>query len=327
MISTKALARSLRERADLVEQAVVADLTPVRSVEIDGHVISMAAGPSDELVIVSSPVPWTYRPTEEARHLMDSSWPATAHVISPDSEMVIPTPGLRSPHRHVQPLPDGQWIVVGLRTHPRGVDPEPNAFVLSDRGEIEHAFVIGDCVDAMKTTADGQIWVGYGDEGVFGDSHFGEESGLARWNALGEREWSFGQHADEQIKWGWVSAINVCERDIWVGGRVCVDHDDKISVRQGRPTRPTYSWISAVDGQWTALVGSSVRRNQDLIFLNHPDVDPNVLEKPILVKPPGRSLMPTDALVDVHGGTIHYLVDQAWFSIDIPTLVSARAGT
>lgn len=326
MVSAKAVARSLRERADFVEQAVVADLTPIRAVEIEDHVISMAAGPSDELVVLSSPVPWAYRPSVEARLLMESGWPATAHVITLNDVRVLPTPDLRLPHRHVQPLPDGRWIVVAPRTYPRGADPEPNAFVMNDGGTIEHAFVIGDCVDAMKTTAAGQIWVGYGDEGVFGNNHFGEESGLARWNSLGEREWAFTQPDGEQIKWDWVSAINVCDGDIWVGGRVCVGQDDNVSARPGRSTRPYYSVFSAVDGQWTALVGSGGWRNQDLIFLNHPEMAPDALEGPILVKPPGHGLLPTDALVDVRGDTIHYLVDNAWFSIDVPTLVTARTG-
>ena len=69
----------------------------------------------------------------------------------------------------VQPLPNGEVLLVGARCHYRKGDPEQNAIVCSPEGEIVRSFVLGDGINDVQTTSDGMIWVSYFDEGVFGN--------------------------------------------------------------------------------------------------------------------------------------------------------------
>jgi hypothetical protein len=60
---------------------------------------------------------------------------------------------------HVQPMGDG-WLVAEARG---GL-----ARVFDSRGNLDRKLDLGDAIEHVNTTPDGDIWVGYFDEGVFG---------------------------------------------------------------------------------------------------------------------------------------------------------------
>src|SRR5260370_20638010 len=68
----------------------------------------------------------------------------------------------------VQPFPGG-FLLAGARCHWRPAGPEENAMLVDWKGMVERTFTIGDGVQDVRTAPEGDLWVSYFDEGVFGN--------------------------------------------------------------------------------------------------------------------------------------------------------------
>ena len=96
----------------------------------------------------------------------------------------------------VQPMPGGDVLLATARS---STDREfLNARIYSPSGELKIAAHIGDGIAHLQTTTRGEVWVGYFDEGVFGDlgrNGRGTKpiaaSGLVRFNSRLEPVWEF----------------------------------------------------------------------------------------------------------------------------------------
>jgi hypothetical protein len=104
----------------------------------------------------------------------------------------------------VHALPDGQLLVVGARAALRDGVADHNALVFDAENRLSHSGCIGDGVKTVSTTAKGAIWVGYFDEGVFGNRGWGGRgaapigaAGLNRFSSDLALRWS--HHPDEII--------------------------------------------------------------------------------------------------------------------------------
>jgi hypothetical protein len=73
---------------------------------------------------------------------------------------------------HIQPLPEG-ILVVGSRCEWTPEHIEPNAFVYGRDGALLRHGIVGDGIGHVAATTSGNIWVGYFDEGVFGNFGWG----------------------------------------------------------------------------------------------------------------------------------------------------------
>lgn len=71
---------------------------------------------------------------------------------------------LETPHPLIDRFTDGRWLVVGSRT--RG---EPNARVLAPDGALLARFMLGDAIEHIAIDSADRIWVGWFDEGIFGE--------------------------------------------------------------------------------------------------------------------------------------------------------------
>jgi len=94
----------------------------------------------------------------------------------------------------VQPLPNGEILLVGARCHYRQGNPEENAAVFNRTGEIVRRFVLGDEINSVQTTSPGSVWVSYFDEGVFGNYGWDKPmgaAGLVCFEATGRVVWEF----------------------------------------------------------------------------------------------------------------------------------------
>lgn len=69
---------------------------------------------------------------------------------------------------------DGRWLVVGSRT-----SKKPNARVIAADGTLLARFMLGDGIEHIAIDGEGTIWVGWFDEGIYGNSD---------WHVVG-REW------------------------------------------------------------------------------------------------------------------------------------------
>lgn len=86
---------------------------------------------------------------------------------------------------HIQRL-NNNWLLVNGRAEDQKVQ---NATIFDDYGTSIISFHLGDGIENLQVSESGDIWVGYFDEGVYGDTVGG--SGLNCFNSNGERVFDF----------------------------------------------------------------------------------------------------------------------------------------
>jgi hypothetical protein len=108
-------------------------------------------------------VPSTAPPVALATYTGTDIIPATvAHVLT-----------LPVAYPHVDVLADGSFLVVGARCRWTEPSPELNALAIDQNGRILRRGCLGDGIKHLQVAADGTIWAGYFDEGVFGNFGWG----------------------------------------------------------------------------------------------------------------------------------------------------------
>lgn len=95
------------------------------------------------------------------------------YVGSTSATSVTVVPALPVAHPHVDVLADGSFLVVGARCRWQPAGPEQNALVIDQEGRIVRRGCLGDGIEHLQVASDGTIWVGYFDEGVFGNFGWG----------------------------------------------------------------------------------------------------------------------------------------------------------
>jgi hypothetical protein len=127
----------------------------------------------------------------------------------------------------IDALPDGGFVVADARSR-RGVD---QVRVFDALGRPVSAFTVGDAIEHLLTDERGDLWVGYFDEGVFGDPL--SAAGVRRWSSTGDPLWRHTPLSDAEF----VSdcyALNVGRRATWVYPYTLFP---LLEVREGRPVR------------------------------------------------------------------------------------------
>jgi hypothetical protein len=110
----------------------------------------------------------------------------------------IPLPKLTATFPKVQIFPDGEVLVVAPRCKRFQDDSyELNATVYDTKGATVRQFLLGDGIEHVQVDRNGNVWVGYFDEGVYGNFGWGHPNGpvgaagLTCFNDRGEKVWSF----------------------------------------------------------------------------------------------------------------------------------------
>ncbi|MFG3252433.1 hypothetical protein [Streptomyces sp. NPDC048172] len=81
---------------------------------------------------------------------------------------------------HAQPLSGGRVLVVGARcAYSPEEGPERNAEIHGADGRLLARGTLGDGIASVRTDTDDGIWVGYFDEGIFGNNGWGSPDGPA----------------------------------------------------------------------------------------------------------------------------------------------------
>jgi len=223
---------------------------------------------------------------------------------------------------HVQPLPNGEILLVGARCYFRDGDPEKNAMVYSREGKLLRQFVLGDGINDVQTTSDGKIWVSYFDEGVFGNFGWKEPlgaSGLICFDANGVVEWKFTPPEGFDFICD-CYALNVAKDAVWA----CYYTDFPLvridAIRQVRGWNNNVGGANALvtDGKKVLLWGGYGDKAMRCVVQS---MSENTLAKKYevtLCLPDGSGLVGTT--VFGRDLTLHAFVADRWFSLDLNQL-------
>src|SRR5215510_5239180 len=130
----------------------------------------------------------------------DKEYAAILSVSGASRSEEIALAGLTATFPQIEMLPNGEILVVAPRCE-RFQDGghELNAQVYDRTGTLRREFLLGDGIEHVQADARGNIWVGYFDEGVYGNFGWGGAegptplgaAGLSCFSAEGERLWDF----------------------------------------------------------------------------------------------------------------------------------------
>lgn len=223
-------------------------------------------------------------------------------------------------------LPDGNIIVVDARCVP-GPDGAlaDNASVHDAAGEHVRSFHLGDGIETVQCTPSGRVWVGYFDEGVFGNDRWGKllgtrppaSFGVAQFDEWGTFHWAPASPAIADIY-----ALNVHGEVAWA----CPYRDFPIlRMETGR----TVSWSSGVTGP-NALV---VRGDNVALIGGYEPFGSRVVggtlttagfdAGPALrLELPDGSPIPTTARMLGRGSRLVVLTETGWHSLSIDALLA-----
>lgn len=219
-----------------VELELVRDLSPdLRgrrlanpSITHDGAAIALAMPPGP-------PQTHTYAPGETAKlypeHL--GSFSGDVLVWSKETLSEVALTDVPARHPHLQTFQDGRLLLVGARGRDR------TGFVYTTSGDLLRSMALGDAVEHLFVSAEGDIWAGYFDEGVFGNSV--GSSGLVRFTGEGDKLWGFNENAGSGPFIDDCYALNVSRRAVWF----CAYSDWAIVRVEGRTL---HCWRNSASG-------------------------------------------------------------------------------
>ena len=177
------------------------------------HLICATIGPKSELIVLSSDRPYWNATTHTF-----AQGPLTYRLFSFHSEewheelAFGPTDAF---YTFVQPLPDSRWLFVGSRS---GGPGNRNAHVLDRNGNHLYSFNAGDGIEHIQATTAGDVWVGYFDEGIFGEGEL-SHSGLVCLSDTGTPLVRFWEDIAEPNHLPGIDdcyALNVADKEVWV---------------------------------------------------------------------------------------------------------------
>lgn len=95
-------------------------------------------------------------------------------VHTPELAAITPIADLALAHITVQPMPGGKFLVAGARCRWRRDGPDRNGVLYDTDGQVVAEGVLGDGIGHVLATSDGQVWIGYFDEGIYGNYGWGQ---------------------------------------------------------------------------------------------------------------------------------------------------------
>lgn len=235
---------------------------------------------------------------------------------------VTPVPNLPVAHPMVDVLADGTFLVVGARCKWSPEGSELNALAIDQWGRIVRRGCLGDGIQHLQVGSDGMIWVGYSDEGVFGNFGWGGPGptplgagGLAAWSPAFEKVWELdpqeGLIAD-------CESLNVADGVVW-----CCPYTDFPVVRVSQRERTIFASTDVsgptgivVNGDFVALIGT-YRDPSLLVFGTVRDGTFSETRRSNLRMPDGQPVMACP--VTCRGTVAHFVTGQEWFSFELTT--------
>ncbi len=166
-------------------------------------------------------------------------------------------------------LADGRWLIASRRAVPL----ENNACLFAADGTPAGAFAVGDGIEHVRCAADGTIWIGYSDEGVFSESSKGgsrpvSTAGIARFGPDGSLLWRFNDEERRGLSIADCYALALDGNALW-----CCPYTDFPIVRvEGDVVDHWWNDVAgaqalAVDGDHVLLAGGYNDQSNRLVLL------------------------------------------------------------
>lgn len=224
-------------------------------------------------------------------------------------------------HPIVDRMADGRWLVAGSRAH----EGEPNGRIYAADGPMEHEMILGDGIENLLCSADGTIWVGYFDEGVFGgpskDGSWPVSSGgIVQLDATGTPLWSFNEQAHENQVIADAYAMTLSGTDLWA----CYYTDFPIvRISGGKPV----FWSNSVAGARAiavkddiVMLGGGYGDDADRVALVQLDGETSTELGSLRYAPGARGAA---GLLRGRGSVLHIVSDGVWSKVSVSRALEA----
>lgn len=237
-----------------------------------------------------------------------------------------------------QPLPKDRVLIVGGWAQWRRKGPDRNATIYGSDGSEELSACVGDGIEHVLATADGAVWIGYHDMGIFGNNGWGEfrsprpigAPGLVRFSPRLEVEWEFpgGRLPREHLPPGPIDeceAITLSGESLWAYYEssfpvVRVDGGQVRSWSSSTPGSPPPACgiqALATDGRRVALAGGYPGEEDRVVVARLEQQW--VPERTIRLRLPDGSWAP-GAGMQGFGDVLHVFSGQEWYQIRLDQL-------
>ena len=248
-------------------------------------------------------------------------------VHTPELAAVTPIADLALAHITVQPMPGGRFLVAGARCRWRRDGPDYNGVIYDADGQVVCEGVLGDGIGHVLATSDGQVWIGYFDEGIYGNYGWGQDGteepvgayGIVRFSPGLAPAWRYPRY-DEVGPWDAISdcyALNVDDMCAWA----CYDSDFPVVCIRDGAVRGWHNDIKgasalAVTGSRVALFGG-YGPDHDRLALTELGADRAQPAGEYRVVLPGGEPIPAGTQVIGRGSRRHFLTGTGWNQLDM----------
>ncbi len=186
------------------------------SVAWAGEVVALWAR-DDEMAALEPD--WENYPESRAR----TSWGAVVAVHGSQTRVMARIKSLSLAQPFVQVLPHDQVLVVGARCKWTAAGAERNALVYDSGGRMVAQATLGDGIEHLRTTSTGNVWVGYSDEGIYGNYGWGGidgpdpigSSGIVCFTSHLEKVWEYSHGNGSPGPIDDCYAMNVDGESVW----------------------------------------------------------------------------------------------------------------
>jgi hypothetical protein len=248
-----------------------------------------------------------------------------ATVHTPQQVQQVSLAGVRTTYPMVQSMPGGSFLVVGSRVR-RGADRTPPNAVLYDAGgrAVAHG-LFGDGIEHVLATPSGNVWVGYFDEGIYGNFGWGGGAGTEPIGAAGLVRFA----SDLTVDWRFSGeepiddcyALNVDGETAWA----CYYSGFPLTEVRGDVVR---AWGNGIGGARAIAVHEDrvafyggYGDDADRLVVGRIGADAVEVEREGRVVLPGGGPV-AGAQVFGRGSTLHLFAGREWYRLDLAELVS-----
>lgn len=240
--------------------------------------------------------------------------------VSPSDVVVIDELPVTFPF--IQKLGASEYLIVGSRCAWSPEGPEKNAVVVDSTGAIVRVGTFGDGIEHVQVDSNGDIWVGYFDEGVYGNFGWGTPGpspigspGIVRWSSEFEQLWDYPWEDAAVIDDCYT--MNVVDDVVWA----CTASDFPIlRIAESRVQMQTTTKVSGpkglvIAGDRVGLIGSYDDPSM-LLTSRFATGEQATVQKASLTLPNGAPL--SRARLECRGATANLFDGPSWYTFTLP---------